>query len=186
MFIQAQIKENIKAPRHWPLCGEFTGTGEFLAQSRHDILPRYLSLWTHLLISCHHYNDIIMGAKASQITSLTIAYSTVYSGTDQRKHQSSASLAIVRGIHRWPVNSPHRWSITRKMFSFNDVIVMPSHVMPFPVMPLCNVLHTTSHHLIYHIIYHSYNISYHITWYYITSHHVIHNIIANHISYHIS
>ena len=31
-FIQAQIKENIKVPRHWPLCGEFTGTGEFPAQ----------------------------------------------------------------------------------------------------------------------------------------------------------
>ena len=47
-----------------------------------------------------HYDDIIMGAIASQITSLTIVYSTVYSGADQRKHQSSASLAFVRGIHR--------------------------------------------------------------------------------------
>ena len=52
-----------------------------------------------------HYNDIIMGSMASQITSLTIVYSAVYSGADQRKHQSSASLAFVRGIHRWPVNS---------------------------------------------------------------------------------
>ena len=47
-----------------------------------------------------------MGATASQITSLTIVYSTVYSDADQRKYQSSASLAFVRGIHRWPVNSP--------------------------------------------------------------------------------
>ena len=47
-----------------------------------------------------HYTDVIMGAMASQITSLTIVYSTVYSGADQRKHQSSASLAFVRGIHR--------------------------------------------------------------------------------------
>ena len=47
-----------------------------------------------------HYNDVIMGAMASRITGLTIVYSTVYSGTDQRKHQSSASLAFVRGIHR--------------------------------------------------------------------------------------
>ena len=45
---------------------------------------------------------------ASQITSLTSVYSTVYSGTDQRKHQSSASLAFLRGIHRWPANSPHK------------------------------------------------------------------------------
>ena len=45
-----------------------------------------------------HYNDIIMGATASQITSLTIVYSIVYSDVDQRKHQSSTSLAFVRGI----------------------------------------------------------------------------------------
>ena len=51
-----------------------------------------------------HDNDVIMSAMASQISSLTIIYSTVYSGTDQRKLQSSASLAFVRGIHRWPVN----------------------------------------------------------------------------------
>ena len=55
-----------------------------------------------------HYNDVIMGAMASQITSLTIVYSTIYSGADRRKHQSSASGAFVRGIHRSPVNSPHQ------------------------------------------------------------------------------
>ena len=42
-----------------------------------------------------------MDEMASQITSLTIVYSAVYSDADQRKHQSSASLAFVRGIHRW-------------------------------------------------------------------------------------
>ena len=47
-----------------------------------------------------HYNDVIMGAIASQITSLAIVYSTVYSGWDQSKHQSSTSLAFVPGIHR--------------------------------------------------------------------------------------
>ena len=55
-----------------------------------------------------------MGAVTSQISSLTIAYSTVYSGTDQRKHQSSASLAFERGIHRWAVNSLHKGTVTRK------------------------------------------------------------------------
>ena len=53
-----------------------------------------------------HYNDVIMSARVSQITSFTIVFSTVYSGADQRKHQSSASLAFTRGIHRWPVYSP--------------------------------------------------------------------------------
>ena len=64
-----------------------------------------------------------MGAMASETISLTILYSTVYSGTDQRKHQSSASLAFVRGINRSPVNSPHKWPVTRKMFPFDDVIM---------------------------------------------------------------
>ena len=72
----------------------------------------------------HHYGDIIMGMMASRITSLTIVYSTVYSGADQRKHQSSASLAFLRGIHRRPVNSLHKWPVTRKMFTFDDVIMI--------------------------------------------------------------
>ena len=55
-----------------------------------------------------HYDDVIMGAIASLITSLTIVYSNFYSDADQRKHHSSASLAFVWGIHRRPVNSPHK------------------------------------------------------------------------------
>ena len=64
-----------------------------------------------------------MSTMASQITSLMIVYSTVYSGTDERKHQSSASLAFVRGIHRWPVNSPHNGPVMRIMVPFIDVIM---------------------------------------------------------------
>ena len=64
-----------------------------------------------------------MSMMAPQITSLTIVYSIVYSDADQRKHQSSASLAFVRGIHRRPVNSPHKWPVTRKMFPFDDIIM---------------------------------------------------------------
>ena len=64
-----------------------------------------------------------MGTIASQITSLTIVHPNVYSGADQRKHQSSASLAFVRRIHRWPVNSPYKWPVTRKMFPFDDVVM---------------------------------------------------------------
>ena len=48
---------------------------------------------------------------------------TVYSGADQRKHQSSASLAFVRGIHRVPMNSPHKGPVTRQMAPFDDVIM---------------------------------------------------------------
>ena len=75
------------------------------------------------IITRQHYTDIIMSLMASQITSLTIVYSPVCSGTDQRKRQSSASLAFVRGIHRGPVNSPHKRPVTRKKFPFDDVIM---------------------------------------------------------------
>ena len=72
------------------------------------------------------YNDVTMGAMSSQITSLIIVYSAVNSEADQRKHQSSASLAFVRGIHRSPMNSPHKGPVTRKMVPFDDVIIISS------------------------------------------------------------
>ena len=62
-----------------------------------------------------HYSDVIMGAVASQITQPFNA--------DQRNHQSSASLAFVRRIHRCRVISPHKEPVTRKMFPFDDVII---------------------------------------------------------------
>ena len=64
-----------------------------------------------------------MSAMASQITCVTFVYSTICLCAYQRKHQSSASLAFVRGIHRWSVNSPHKGSVTRKRFPFDDVII---------------------------------------------------------------
>ena len=74
--------------------------------------------------SCsYHYNNVTMGAIASQITSLTIVYRTVDSDADQREHQSFASLAFVWGIHRGPVNSPHKKPVTWKMFPFSDLIM---------------------------------------------------------------
>ena len=65
-----------------------------------------------------------MGILASQITSLAIVYSIDYSEADQRKRQSSASLAFVRGIRRSPMNSPHKWPVTRKLFPIDDVIMI--------------------------------------------------------------
>ena len=73
--------------------------------------------------SADHYNDVIMTVIACQITSLPSVYSTVYSDADQRKHQSSTSLASVWGIHQGPVNSHHKWPVTREMFPFDDVIM---------------------------------------------------------------
>ena len=87
-----------------------------------------------------HYGDVRMGAIASQITSLAIVYSAFYSGADQRKHQSSASLAFVWGNHRdrwiprtkgqlrgkcfhlmtssWPCYVPYRWLIYFHRYTF--------------------------------------------------------------------
>ena len=65
-----------------------------------------------------HYNDVIMSMMASQITSPATVYLTVYSRADQRKHQSSASLAFVRGIDRSPVNSLHKGQWQRKCLHF--------------------------------------------------------------------
>ena len=66
-----------------------------------------------------HYSDVIGSARASQIIVLIVC-SIVCWGADQRKHQSSASLAFVRGIHRWPLGNVN---VTRKMLPFNDVIM---------------------------------------------------------------
>ena len=75
-----------------------------------------------------------MSELTSEITSLTRIYSTVYSGPDQTKHQSSASLVFVRGIHRGPVNSPHKGPVTRKIFPFDDVIMDKRGVADGPAL----------------------------------------------------
>ena len=87
-------------------------------------------------ICCPIISDVIMGSIASQITSLTIVYSIVYSDADQSKHQRSASLAFVKGIHRGPVNSPHTWPVTRKMFPFDDVIMIKGHLASSLIHPI--------------------------------------------------
>ena len=84
--------------------------------------PRYFSHMVRCLLVCWFQwlqlscvclsCDTIMSTMASQITSLTIFYSIVYSGADQRKLQSSALLAFVQGIHRWLLNSPHKGPVS--------------------------------------------------------------------------
>ena len=97
-------------------------------------------LWVHSI----NYNDVIISVMASQITSLTIVCSTVYSGAYQRKYQNHSSLAFVRGIHRWPVNSPHKGPVTRQMFPFDDVIIVRCHCTP--LASRSSVRHVPSSH----------------------------------------
>ena len=71
-----------------------------------------------------HYNDVTMSAMASLITGVSFVYSTVCPSPDQRKHQRSAWLAFVRVLTLWPVNSPHKGPVARKIFQFVDVIMV--------------------------------------------------------------
>ena len=93
-------------------------------------IVRMTALYLAALTAVTHYGDVIMDTMASRITSITIVYSTLYSGADQRQHQSSASLAFVQGIHREPVNSLNKWPVTRKMFPFDDVIMQWQNSIP--------------------------------------------------------
>ena len=110
-----------------------------------DIVSRVMNLRYNLCWNLDdgpgspHYSDVIMSTIPSQIASVPLVCSTVGSGAGQRIHQSSASLAFVRGIHRWPVNSSHKRPVTQKIFPFDDIImdVEPS---------------SHSHHKLYHVM----------------------------------
>ena len=120
LFVQEVIQANNKA-KHCVtgICAENlpANVGGFLAQraSSSERVPFHNAII--------EYNDVIMSAMASQITGVSIVCSNVGTGPDQRKHQSSVSLASVRGMHRWQVNSSHKRPVTRKMFPFDDVIM---------------------------------------------------------------
>ena len=128
--------------------------------------------YPNLIAIVCHYSDAIMGTMAYQITSLTIVYSTGYSGADQRKHQSPASLAFVRGIHRGPVNSPHNRPVTRKMFPYDDVIMCCSYFTNhWPVMTQFFTCHCVLNVVTYaetwfdlSIIFFTYNRDFNIVW----------------------
>ena len=130
-----------------------------------EISARHHSAWgwlfgmrcsgAHYHISSH-YSDVIIGAMASQITTVSIVYSPVCSGTDQRNHQSSASLAFVGGIHRGPVNSPHKSPVTRKIFPFDDVIMSSQywisvlHHIVSSFLFIWNIFSLDYHHVLPH------------------------------------
>ena len=92
----------------------------------------------HCLLSTMHYNDIIMGMMASQITSFAIVYSNVYSDTDQRKHQSYASLALVRGIHQWlgRWQGPVTWKNVSIWWRHHGI--KPCHMVVYVPLFLCS------------------------------------------------
>ena len=139
------LKNSVWSTRYVFFCAWGNVHGHVLKTHWHVDDKALFFKWRHPFTS--HYADVIMSAMASQITSLTIVCSTVYSGADQRKHQNSGSLAFGRGIHRWPVNSPPEGPVTRKMFPFDDVI-MPCenpHFLSGNQSKLCVYLRWNTH-----------------------------------------
>ena len=72
-----------------------------------------------------------------------IIYSTVCSAVDQRKQQSSASPAITREIHRWPVSSSHKGPVARRLLPFNDVIIICLYVIAITYIANLYTFHDT-------------------------------------------
>ena len=144
----------VASEKHWPPCdATMMDTAKFVWQwsggtdVKLTISMAFRPMAWHAQRVRSHYDDIKMGTMPPQITSLTIVYSTFYSGADQSKHQSSASLAFVWGIHRGPVNSPHKWPVTRKMFPFDDVIMINGYVfVKRPIPQQGQLLSTTFVH----------------------------------------
>ena len=112
-FVWGIHRGPVNSPHKWPVTRKIFPVDNVIMNSK-VLTPR----------------QFIMNPIASQITSLTIVWSTVYSDADQRKHQSSASLAFVWGIHRGPVNSPHKWPVTRKIFPVDNVIMNSKVLTP--------------------------------------------------------
>ena len=86
------------------------------------------SVWRHgwpvnATLQSNDYSDVIISAMASQFIGVSVVFSAICSSADQSKHQSSAPMAFVGGIHGWPVDSPLKWPVTRKMFPFDDLIM---------------------------------------------------------------
>ena len=100
------------------------GHNDFILNNFFDNWARWDTKFSWLLFPCQCITVSSWWARWRLKSPASRLNSTVHSGTDQRKHQSSTSLASVRGIHRWLVNSQHKWAVTRKMFPFDDVIMV--------------------------------------------------------------
>ena len=113
-FLFARAPLFIVASKH-----HMTGTTHLITQTSRQQRP-----CKDKQIIITHYNRVIMGAMASQ-TPVSQLFTQPFAQMKikENKHQSSASLAFVRGIHQWPLNSPHKGPVTWKLFAFDGVIM---------------------------------------------------------------
>ena len=135
-------------PRNWSLC-DIVGLGWDKTDMQYipfNIHPDYVVFCFVLLFWltlqwCHNECHGISNQRH------LIVYSTACSDVDQRKHQSSTSLAFARGIHQWPVESLHKGPVTWKRFPFDDVIMISvwvygyvNHIYPYVPTSLNQIL----------------------------------------------
>ena len=102
----------------------FIGCGNNWLNFNRKITDGWTEMTMRNILSTLNQSDVITSEMASQIVGVSIVCSTVCSGADQMKHQRFASLAFVREIHLSPVDSPNKGTLTRKMFPFDDVIML--------------------------------------------------------------
>ena len=148
-FHQGNIRFPLWSSRRWIFFYNVLFTTEWIP-------TRIPSLWLlYSALGDIHYSDVVMSAMASQITSVSIVCSTVCSDANQRKHQSSASLAFVREIHR-AMDSHHKEPVTLKMFQFDDVIMIPIsafyHGCNFIILGTTNVPHITGFQCVQYLV----------------------------------
>ena len=123
-YIRVSTRSSLFQIMWCPLFGAKTLTEPMMTFCQLDPTEQTLMTIKRLVCVKEHYNDVIMSAVSSQITGVSIVCPTVCLGADQRKYQSSASLVFVRGFHRWQMDSLHKGTITRKVFPFDEVIMI--------------------------------------------------------------
>ena len=114
--VKLQLQVDVRKRLDFRFSGPFSLSGHQLGSHRALWHLIFFQETLYSLQCADNYNDVIMSAIAFQITGVSIVSSIVCSCADQRRDQSCASLAFARGIHRWPVDFPHKGPVTRKMF----------------------------------------------------------------------
>ena len=129
VFLRLPQRHGFVPRNHWRRMMSWNsvnfGSSNVLVPSDPICYSVVFAIFTHSI----HYSYVIMSPMASQITGVSVVCSIFCSGADKKKHQSSASLAFVRGVHRWPMNSPHKLPVTREMFPFDGVVMAEGNAM---------------------------------------------------------
>ena len=130
-FVNFPISSRFTSMALWPVRLYIHGMiGVNLARIYNKTMKNRTSTYHGDLPYCSeylHHSSVIMSMVVAQITGVSIVCSNVYSATS-KKISKLGIIGLCEGIHRWPVDSAHKGVITRKMFPFDDVILVPSNI----------------------------------------------------------